>query len=449
MAFFESYFCHHIGGKIMNVKNVEKENGKALVTVEIGKEEFDAALTKAYLKIKKDIMIPGFRKGKAPRKMVEAMYGAQVFYEDAVEEIFPDIYTAAIIDQKLKAVGQPSITNMECPEEGGVVLTLSTELYPEVTLGQYKGIEVPKAEATVTDEEVAADLERMAKQNARISTVERAAQNGDTVVMDFEGFVDGVAFEGGKGEKHSLELGSGSFIPGFEEQLVGLTAGEAKDVVVTFPEQYTPELAGKEATFKCLIHEVKEKALPEIDDEFVKDVSEFDTLDELKADIKAKALKQKEDGINSAFENACVAKAVENMTAEIPACMIEEQLDKQIEEFGYQMQRNGMSMDQYVQMMGGDISKLRDSFRPMAENNVKANVLVAQIVEEEKIEVSDEEVEEEIKKLAEQYDMDAEKVKEYLPVESIKSDMAYRKAVKLIVDNAVPVAPAKEEKTEE
>jgi len=433
----------------MNVKNVEKENGKALVTVEIGKEEFDAALTKAYLKIKKDIMIPGFRKGKAPRKMVEAMYGAQVFYEDAVEEIFPDIYTAAIIDQKLKAVGQPSITNMECPEEGGVVLTLSTELYPEVTLGQYKGIEVPKAEATVTDEEVAADLERMAKQNARISTVERAAQNGDTVVMDFEGFVDGVAFEGGKGEKHSLELGSGSFIPGFEEQLVGLTAGEAKDVVVTFPEQYTPELAGKEATFKCLIHEVKEKALPEIDDEFVKDVSEFDTLDELKADIKAKALKQKEDGINSAFENACVAKAVENMTAEIPACMIEEQLDKQIEEFGYQMQRNGMSMDQYVQMMGGDISKLRDSFRPMAENNVKANVLVAQIVEEEKIEVSDEEVEEEIKKLAEQYDMDAEKVKEYLPVESIKSDMAYRKAVKLIVDNAVPVAPAKEEKTEE
>jgi len=425
----------------MNVKNVEKENGKAIVTVEIGKEEFEAALTKAYLKIKKDIMIPGFRKGKAPRKMVEAMYGAHVFYEDAVEEIFPDVYTAAIVDQQLKAVGQPSVTDMQTPEEGGVVLTVSTELYPEVTLGQYKGLEVPKAEATVTDEEVEAELNRMAQQNARIATVERAAQTGDTVVLDFEGFVDGVPFEGGKGEKYSLELGSGSFIPGFEDQLVGLTAGEAKDVVVTFPEQYTPELAGKEATFKCLVHEVKEKSLPEMDDEFVKDVSEFDTMDELKADIKAKAIAKKEEGINSAFENACVAKAVENMTAEIPACMIEEQLDKQLEEFGYQMQRNGMSMDDYVKMMGGDISKLRDTFRPMAENNVKANVLIAQIVEEEKIEVSDEEVAEEIKKLSEQYGMEEEKIKEFVPAESVKSDLGYRKAVKLIVDNAVPVAP--------
>ena len=425
----------------MNVKNVEKENGKALVTVEIGKEEFEAALTKAYLKIKKDIMIPGFRKGKAPRKMVEAMYGAHVFYEDAVEEIFPDVYTAAIVDQQLKAVGQPSITDMQTPEEGGVVLTVSTELYPEVTLGQYKGLEVPKAEATVSDAEVEAELNRMAQQNARIATVERAAQTGDTVVLDFEGFVDGVAFEGGKGEKYSLELGSNSFIPGFEDQLVGLTAGEAKDVVVTFPEQYTPELAGKEATFKCLVHEVKEKSLPAMDDEFVKDVSEFDTMDELKADIKAKALKQKEEGINSAFENACVAKAVENMTVEIPACMIEEQLDKQIEEFGYQMQRNGMSMDDYVKMMGGDVSKLRDTFRPMAENNVKANVLIAEIVEEEKIEVSDEEVTEEIKKLAEQYGMEEAKITEFVPAESIKADLGYRKAVKVIVDSAVAVAP--------
>ena len=425
----------------MNVKNVEKENGKAIVTVEIGKEEFEAALTMAYLKIQMDIMIPGFRKGKAPRKMVEAMYGAHVFYEDAVEEIFPDVYTAAIVDQQLKAVGQPSITDMQTPEEGGVVLTVSTELYPEVTLGQYKGLEVPKAEATVTDEEVEAELNRMAQQNARIATVERAAQNGDTVVLDFEGFVDGVPFEGGKGEKYSLELGSGSFIPGFEDQLVGLTAGEAKDVVVTFPEQYTPELAGKEATFKCLVHEVKEKSLPEMDDEFVKDVSEFDTMDELKADIKAKAIAKKEEGINSAFENACVAKAVENMTAEIPSCMIEEQLDKQLEEFGYQMQRNGMSMDDYVKMMGGDVSKLRDTFRPMAENNVKANVLIAQIVEEEKIEVSDEEVTEEIKKLSEQYGMEEAKITEFVPAESIKSDLGYRKAVKLIVDSAVAVAP--------
>ena len=434
----------------MNVKNVEKENGKAKITVEIGKEEFEAALTKAYLKVKKSIQVPGFRKGKAPRKIVEAMYGAQVFYEDAIEEIFPDIYTAAVVDQQLKAVGQPSIANMETPEEGGVVLTVATELYPEVTLGQYKGLEVPKAEATVSDEEVEAEVDRMAQQNARIATVERPAQKGDTVVLDFEGFVDGVAFEGGKGENHSLELGSGQFIPGFEDQLVGVSAGESKDVVVTFPEQYgAKELAGKEATFKCTVHEVKEKSLPEKDDEFVKDVSEFDTLDELRADIRARALKEKEDGIQSAFENACVAKAVENMTAEIPACMIEEQLDKQIEEFGYQLQRNGMSMDDYVKMLGGDTSRLRDTFRPMAENNVKANVLIAQIIEEEKIEVSDEEVEAEVAKLAEQYKMEADKVKEYLPVESIKSDLSYRKAVKLIADSAVPVAPKAEEEAAE
>lgn len=434
----------------MNVKNVEKENGKAKITVEIGKEEFEAALTKAYLKVKKSIQVPGFRKGKAPRKIVEAMYGAQVFYEDAIEEIFPDIYTAAVVDQQLKAVGQPSIANMETPEEGGVVLTVATELYPEVTLGQYKGLEVPKAEATVSDEEVEAEVDRMAQQNARIATVERPAQKGDTVVLDFEGFVDGVAFEGGKGENHSLELGSGQFIPGFEDQLVGVSAGESKDVVVTFPEQYgAKDLAGKEATFKCTVHEVKEKSLPEKDDEFVKDVSEFDTLDELRADIRARALKEKEDGIQSAFENACVAKAVENMTADIPACMIEEQLDKQIEEFGYQLQRNGMSMDDYVKMLGGDTSRLRDTFRPMAENNVKANVLIAQIIEEEKIEVSDEEVEAEVAKLAEQYKMEADKVKEYLPVESIKSDLSYRKAVKLIADSAVPVAPKAEEEAAE
>ena len=434
----------------MNVKNVEKENGKAKITVEIGKEEFEAALTKAYLKVKKSIQVPGFRKGKAPRKIVEAMYGAQVFYEDAIEEIFPDIYTAAVVDQQLKAVGQPSIANMETPEEGGVVLTVATELYPEVTLGQYKGLEVPKAEATVSDEEVEAEVDRMAQQNARIATVERPAQKGDTVVLDFEGFVDGVAFEGGKGENHSLELGSGQFIPGFEDQLVGVSAGESKDVVVTFPEQYgAKELAGKEATFKCTVHEVKEKSLPEKDDEFAKDVSEFDTLDELRADIRARALKEKEDGIQSAFENACVAKAVENMTADIPACMIEEQLDKQIEEFGYQLQRNGMSMDDYVKMLGGDTSRLRDTFRPMAENNVKANVLIAQIIDEEKIEVSDEEVEAEVAKLAEQYKMEADKVKEYLPVESIKSDLSYRKAVKLIADSAVPVAPKAEEEAAE
>ncbi|MEA4965286.1 MAG: trigger factor [Oscillospiraceae bacterium] len=435
----------------MNVKNVEQENGNAKVTVEIGKEEFETALSKAYAKAKKNIAVPGFRKGKVPRKIVEGMYGNTAFYDDAIEEIFPDIYTAAFVDQKLKAVGQPSIAHMETPDEGGVVLTVATGLYPEVTLGQYKSLEVPKAAVEVTEEEVENELDRMAKQNARISTVERPAQEGDTVVLDFEGFVDGAAFEGGKGENHSLVLGSGQFIPGFEEQLVGLSAGDNKDVVVTFPEQYDPKLAGKQATFHCAVHEVKEAILPEKDDEFAKDISEFDTIDELRENFKARILQEKEDGTKSAFENACVAKAVENMTAEIPACMIEEQLDKQIEEFGYQLQRNGMSMDDYTKMMGGDTAKLRDSFRPMAENNVKANILLAQIAEEEKLEASDEEVEAEVKKLAAQYQMEEDKVREYLPADAMKSDLCTRKAVQLIADSAIPTKPEApaEEKTKE
>ena len=275
----------------MNVKNVEKENGAAKVTIEIARDEFQTALDKAYAKIRKDIMIPGFRKGKAPRKFVERMYGSQVFYEDAVNEIFPEIYEAAIVKQELKAVGQPSVTDMQTPEDGSVVLTVSTELYPEVTLGEYKGIEVPKESVSISKAEVDAELARMQERNARIETVERPAKEGDTVVIDFEGFVDGKPFDGGKAEHYSLKLGSKSFIPGFEDALIGAAAGEERDVNVTFPTDYTPELAGKEATFKCKVHEVKETMLPELDDEFAKDVSEFDTLAALKKDIKAKKLK--------------------------------------------------------------------------------------------------------------------------------------------------------------
>ena len=277
----------------MNVKSVEKENGKAKVVVEIDKAEFEQALNKAYAKCRKDIMLPGFRKGKAPRKMVESMYGATVFYEDAVNEIFPDIYTKAIVEQELKAVGSPSVSNMDTPDEGGVVLTIETELYPEVTLGQYKGLEVPKREVKVEESEVDAEVGRMAERNARIETVDRAAANGDTVVIDFEGFVDDQPFQGGKAEDYSLTLGSGSFIPGFEDALVGAVAGEERDVNVTFPEDYSAkELAGKPAVFKCKVHEVKESIKPELDDEFAKDVSEFDTLDALKDDIQDPAAQE-------------------------------------------------------------------------------------------------------------------------------------------------------------
>ena len=430
----------------MNVKSVEKENGKAKVVVEIDKPEFEQALNKAYAKCRKDIMLPGFRKGKAPRKMVESMYGATVFYEDAVNEIFPEIYTTAIVDQQLKAVGSPSVSNMDTPDEGGVVLTIETELYPEVTLGQYKGIEVPKREVKVEESEVDAEVNRMAERNARIETVDRAAQMGDTVVIDFEGFEGGKPFQGGKAEGYSLTLGSGSFIPGFEEALVGAVAGEERDVNVTFPENYAKELAGKPAVFKCKVHEVKESIKPELDDEFAKDVSEFDTLDALKNDIRERFTKSREEQNERAFESSAVQLAAANMTCNVPACMIDEQVDHQIEQFAYQLQSQGMKMEDYTKMIGGDLSSLRQSMRPMAEQTVRSDILLSEIARAENLEVTDEEVEEELKKLAEQYQMELDKVKAAVDTAAVKSDLMGKKAAKIITDNAVAVAPTEEKK---
>lgn len=430
----------------MNVKSVEKENGKAKVVVEIDKPEFEQALNKAYAKCRKDIMLPGFRKGKAPRKMVESMYGATVFYEDAVNEIFPEIYTTAIVDQHLKAVGSPSVSNMDTPDEGGVVLTIETELYPEVTLGQYKGIEVPKREVKVEESEVDAEVNRMAERNARIETVDRAAQMGDTVVIDFEGFEGGKPFQGGKAEDYSLTLGSGSFIPGFEEALVGAVAGEERDVNVTFPENYAKELAGKPAVFKCKVHEVKESIKPELDDEFAKDVSEFDTLDALKNDIRERFTKSREEQNERAFESSAVQLAAANMTCNVPACMIDEQVDHQIEQFAYQLQSQGMKMEDYTKMIGGDLSSLRQSMRPMAEQTVRSDILLSEIARAENLEVTDEEVEEELKKLAEQYQMELDKVKAAVDTAAVKSDLMGKKAAKIITDNAVAVAPTEEKK---
>lgn len=434
----------------MNVKSVEKENGKAKVVVEIDKAEFEQALNKAYAKCRKDIMLPGFRKGKAPRKMVESMYGATVFYEDAVNEIFPDIYTKAIVEQELKAVGSPSVSNMDTPDEGGVVLTIETELYPEVTLGQYKGLEVPKHEVKVEESEVDAEVGRMAERNARIETVDRAAANGDTVVIDFEGFVDDKPFQGGKAEDYSLTLGFDSFIPGFEDALVGAVAGEERDVNVTFPEDYSAkELAGKPAVFKCKVHEVKESIKPELDDEFAKDVSEFDTLDALKDDIRTRFTKSREEQNERAFESAAVQMAAANMTCNIPACMIDEQVDHQIEQFAYQLQSQGMKMEDYVKMVGGDLSSLRASMRPMAEQTVRSDILLSEIAHAENLEVTDEEVEEELKKLAEQYQMELDKVKAAVDTAAVKSDLMGRKAAMLITDSAVAVAPTEEKKEDD
>ena len=433
----------------MNVKSVEKETSKATVTVELTKAELEPAVNKAYLKYRKDIAIPGFRKGKAPRVVIEAAYGKHVFFEDAIEEMFPQIYQEAVMTQDMKPVGRPSVSDMNIADDDSVTLTIVTDLYPAVSLGQYKGIEVEKVNAEVKESEVDAEIDRMAQNVARISTVERPAKDGDTVVIDFEGFLNGVAFKGGKGENHELVLGSGSFIPGFEEQVVGMSAGEEKDINVTFPENYhASELAGKEVTFKVKVHEVKETVLPEKDDEFVKDVSEFDTMAELRADIEKRILDEKQAGIDRVFENAAVEKAAENMTAEIPDSMVDEEVDRQLERMDYELRAQGASLEAYSKMLGGNTDSIRKSLRPGALNAVRTNVMLDAVVDAEKIEVSEEECEEEYKKLADSYKMELDKVKELLPVESLKGDLQVRKAAKLIAESAVAVAPKAEEKAE-
>ena len=434
----------------MNVKSIERNGNEATIVVEIDKDLMESGVNKAYLKARKQIMIPGFRKGKAPRKLIEAMYGAHVFYEDGLEEIFPEVYDFAVAKQEgLKAIGRPSLTDMQIGEDGGVTLTLTTEVYPEVTLGQYKGLEVEKAEATVTDEQVQAELDRMAQNVASTETVERAAEMGDTANIDFEGFDNGVPFEGGKGENFDLKLGSGQFVPGFEEQVVGMSAGEEKDIDITFPEDYHKELAGKAVVFHVKVNKVTVTVVPEMDDEFAKDVSEFDTLEELKADIRAKALEQAQKQIDSAFENAAVEKAAENTTVDMPKALVENELDTQMERFAYQLQMSGYSMEQYAKMMGGDVSTMRNAFRPAAEKQAKISVTLEKIVEVEGLTASEEEIEEEVKSLAEQYQLEVDKVKEMVPMAELTGSLTTRKAVKVIVDSAVPVAPKAAEETTE
>ena len=434
----------------MIVKSVEKENGKATLAVEIEKDQFEPALNRAYLKNRGRIQVPGFRKGKAPRKVIEGMYGASVFYEDAIDELFPDVYEKAVTDNELKPVGRPSLTEMERTGDGGVSLTIEIELYPEVKLGQYLELEEPKAEAKVKDEEVETELARLAERNARIVTVDRPADVGDSLLFDFEGFVDGKSFEGGKAENYTLKLGSGQFIPGFEEALAGVSAGEERDVNVTFPENYDPKLAGKDAVFHCKVHEVKETVQPELDDEFAKDVSEFDTLAEFRDSIRERLLKDHEEELGHAFENAAINIAAANMTCDIPNAMIEEQLDRQIQELTFQLQSSGMSIQDYVKYAAGGMENFRKNMRPVAEATVRSNILLSQIIEEEKIEASDEEVEAHYQKLSEQYKMELDKIKESVPADAVRNDVQVRKAIRRIADSAKPVAalPVEDKKEE-
>lgn len=431
----------------MQVKNAVREGNKVKVSVLVDAETFEAGILTAYNKQKSKIQIPGFRKGKVPRKMVEAMFGKDVFNEDAIEEIFPEIYQKCVLDEGWKAVGQPSITELNFNEDKTVDLTVESDLYPEVKLGQYKGLEVAKAEAVVSDEEVERELDKKAEEVARISTVEREAKEGDTAVIDFEGFLDGVPFDGGKGEDFELRLGSGQFIPGFEEQLIGTKAGDEVDVNVTFPEDYhEASLAGKPTVFKVKVHEIKETVVPAKDDELAKDVSEFDTLDELRADLRAGLVKTREEAIERSFKDAAIEKALEGTEMDVPACMIDDEVEKDMREFDYQLRSQGMSLEQYSKMFGSNLESMKQTFRPGAERKLKVRIMLDAIASAENIEVSDEETEAEFAKMAEEYQMSVDEVKKYVSAEDLKGDLAVRKAQEIVTESAVAVAPKAEEK---
>ena len=430
----------------MNVKSIEKKGNEATIVVSVDKELMETGANKAYLKARKNIMIPGFRKGKAPRKMIESMYGAHVFYEDGLEEIFPEVYKAAVIDQDVKAIGRPSLTDMNIEEDGSVTLTLTTELYPEVTLGEYKGLSAPKAEVKVLAADVNARLKSMQERNSRLVSVEREAKKGDTAVIDFEGFLDGVAFEGGKGENHSLELGSGAFVPGFEDQVIGMKAGEEKSIDITFPEDYHAELAGKAVVFNVKCNEVKVKEVPELDDEFAKDVSEFDTLKELKADLKKQIQAEKQKAADEAFKDALLDKAAANTTVEIPDAMIEAQARQYVENFKMRLMQNGITFENYAKMTGMDEEKMMAEGQDPAERQVRLDLTLAAIIKAEGFEASEEEVEAEYAKTAAEYDMEVDMVKKYVSEDQIKDQIVTNKAIAAVVDSAVVIKPEKKTK---
>ena len=432
----------------MNVKNVERNGNQATIVVEIDKEEMETGVNKAYMKARKSIMIPGFRKGKAPRKMIEAMYGAHVFYEDGLEEIFPEIYDFAVAKQEsFKAIGRPSLTDMQIADDNTVTLTLTTEVYPEVTLGQYKGLEVEKAEPVVTDAQIQAELDNMAQNVASTENVERAAEMGDTANIDFEGFDNGVPFEGGKGESFDLKLGSHSFVPGFEEQIVGMNVGEEKDIDITFPENYHADLAGKAVVFKVKVHEVKEKEVPAMDDEFAKDVSEFDTLKDLKADLKKKITEERQKDADRVFEENLMNQVAENITADIPDVMVENQAHQYLDNFKAQISRQ-FPYEEYKKMTGMDDAKLLEEAKEPALRQVKMDLATAAIIKAENIEASDEDVEAEFAKMAEQFGMDVDMVKKYLVKEQVQDQLLSQKAVAVVVDSATAEKPKKAAKKE-
>ena len=436
----------------MEVKNLEKrENSAVAVTVTISPEEFDKALTAAYKKTKNSIYIPGFRKGKAPRTIIEKMYGEGVFYDDAINELAPEAYMYAVKEKELKVVAAPSLENANVTDDKALELTIIAVVYPEVTLGQYKGLEAVRKEAKVEDYEIEAEINTLRDRNSSIETVDREAKFGDTVVIDYEGFNEGVAFDGGKGEGYSLEIGSNTFIPGFEVQLIGAKAGDDIDVNVTFPTEYhSEELAGKPALFKVKVHEVKEKILPELDDEFAKDVSEFDTLEEYKKSIYDKLLEKKTNDSRDAFLDLLLAQIEENMQADINEGMIDERVDRVVEDYAQRLASQGMPFEQYLQMFGMTLEQFKAQSRPGAEKQIKSELALTKIAELENITVTDEDKDKEYQKMADMYHVELESVKEFFDVEILTDSILMTKAADFVIENAVALPePKEEEKAEE
>lgn len=424
----------------LQVEKLEKNMAK--LTIEASAEDFEKAIQKVYLKARGRINIPGFRKGKAPRKLIEKMYGTGVFYEDAANDLIPTAYAEALKDCDLEIVSRPEINVTQIESGKPFIFTAEVAVKPAVTLGEYKGIQVEKAPVEVTEEEIQAEVDKEREANSRTVTVEdRAVQKGDIATIDFEGFVDGVAFDGGKGENYDLEIGSNTFIPGFEDQLVGAEIGKELDVNVTFPEEYgAKELAGKAAVFKCKVNGIKVKELPAVDDEFAQEVSEFDTLDEYKADIKAKLLKEKEDEAARAKEDAVIGKIIEGAKMEIPDAMVEYQTRQMLDEFAQRIQSQGISLDQYFQFTGLTEEKYMEEMKPRALQNIQSRLVLEAVAQAENLVAEEADIEEEIKKMADMYKMEADKIKELLgerQMEEMKKDIAVQKAAKLVAEAAV------------
>ena len=428
----------------MSLQVEKMEKNMAKLTIEVSAEDVEKAMQSAYQKAKGRISIPGFRKGKAPRKMIEQMYGKGVFLEDAVNALIPEHYSKALGECELEIVSQPKIDLVQTEPGKALIFTAEVAVKPEVTLGEYKGVEVPKSEIEVTDEEVDAEVKKEQEKNSRTINVEdRAAQLNDIVTIDFEGSVDGVPFDGGQATEYPLTLGSNTFIPGFEDQLVGAKVGDDVDVKVTFPEEYqAKELAGKEAIFKCAVKKIEAKELPELDDDFAKDVSEFDTLAEYKEHVKTNLVEKKENEAKHAKEDAAVDKIIENAQMDIPEAMLETQCRQMLDDFSRRMQSQGLSMDQYFQFTGMTAEKMMEDMKPQALKRIQTRLVLEKVAEVENIQPTEEEVNEEISKMAEAYKMEADKLKELLgerELEQMKKDMAVHKAVTLVADAAKEV----------